>query len=164
MILLYANRQTLRVNLESVVRITQPTMFLGVIIHYLLFLGWGRCYEVLIWTRGGSFVKFKSRQGGSGGQGGGSILTKNWLTFLLAGKHQSFLQGATNIFGWHVQAYQDSQTNFRILQREISHKGFDGLPWFVTKRKTGIFKDEVYKAVRGVLWGQISQPSKMLDS
>ena len=39
MILLYANRQTLRVNLESVVRITQPNMFLGVIIHYLLFLG-----------------------------------------------------------------------------------------------------------------------------
>ena len=71
MILLYANRQTLRVNLESVVRITQPTMFLGVIIHYLLFLGWGRCYEALIWTRGGSFVKFKSRQGGSGGEGGG---------------------------------------------------------------------------------------------
>ena len=49
-------------------------------------------------------------------------------TFLLADKHQSFLQGGTNIFGWHVQAYQDSQTNFRILQREISHKGFDGLP------------------------------------
>ena len=62
----------------------------------------------------------KSWQGGSGGDGG--------LTFLLADKHQSFLQGGTNIFGWHVQAYQDSQTNFRILQREISHKGFDGLP------------------------------------
>ena len=35
--LLHADRQVLRLNLDYVARLAKPTMFLGVVIHYLLF-------------------------------------------------------------------------------------------------------------------------------
>ena len=48
--LLLADTLTLRLSLDYVIRLAQPTMFLGVTIYYLLFCG-GESYETLTSTR-----------------------------------------------------------------------------------------------------------------
>ena len=50
------------------------------------------------------------------------------VDFLQIEKHQSFMQVDSTVFGGYGQACWNSQSNCRILRREISHKGLSGLP------------------------------------
>ena len=52
-------------------------------------------------------------------------MNKVW-DFFHADEHQSFRQGDTTILRGCGQASLDSQSNCKILKREISLKGFDG--------------------------------------
>ena len=67
------DRLTLRLNLDSVVRLTQLTKFLGVTIHFLLF--WKDSNEMMTLTRGsqGFYKKVRSSKEGGGGGGGARV-------------------------------------------------------------------------------------------